>query len=174
MTPNKSIEIYFSYSPVDEKLRDELAKHLTSLKREGVIRDWYESKISAGKERAKEIEKYLNSANIILLLISSDFLDSEELWEIEVTQAMEKHNKQEARVIPVLLRSCVWDSTPFGKLEPLPHNKIPITSWLNKDEAFTDVVQGIQQAVKEISGLKEEAEEKKSVPLRKKRLPRIP
>lgn len=156
MASNK-IEIFFSYSNVDVKLRDELAKHLRGLERKGVITAWHESEISAGKESAKEIEKHLNSASIILLLVSPDYISSDELWQREVTQAMKRHEQKEARVIPVLLRDYHgWEEMPFGKLQPLPKNGKPITdeTWQNQDAAFKDVVQGIQQAVKEISKYK--------------------
>lgn len=154
VTPNKSIEIFFSYSHADEELRQKLANHLSNLQRNGHITAWHDREISAGTVSADEIEKHLNSADVILLLISADFIASEDSWQREVTRAMEKHEAKEARVIPVLVRDCDWEETPFSRLQPLPSNRKAINSWDNKDAAFTDVAKGIRKAVKEISGQK--------------------
>ncbi|NJM74267.1 MAG: CHASE2 domain-containing protein [Scytonema sp. RU_4_4] len=154
---NSSIEVFISYAQEDEELRNKLTKHLTTLERDGVITAWYENKISAGKERDNEIEEHLNSAHVILLLISSDFIASEERWQRDVKLAMERHKAKKARVIPVLLRECNWKDTPFGHLEPLPkrNNRSKedkfIDSLENKDKVFTEVAKGIQQVVKEIT-----------------------
>jgi CHASE2 domain-containing sensor protein len=147
----QSTEIFISYFHTDKELLDKLTAHLSTLKREKVITAWNESEISAGNERTEEIEKRLKSARVILLLISSDFIASEENWQRDVMWAMERYEKKEARVIPVLLRDCDWENTPFGKLQPLPRKALPITSWQNQDEAFTDIAKGIRQAVQEVS-----------------------
>lgn len=146
MAPNQT-EIFFSYSKADVKLRDELAKHLRDLERKRVINVWDESEISAGKERTEEIEKHLNSARIILLLVSPDFIDSDELWQRDVKIAMKRRNAKEALVIPVLLRTCEWKATQLGGLQALPINEEFITNWQNKDEAFKEVAKGIREAI---------------------------
>jgi hypothetical protein len=101
--PNKPSK---SFSPThkDEDLRDELEKHLSILKRQGVITAWYDRNITAGTEWAGEIDQHLNTASVILLLISADFLASDYCYAIELTRAMERHEDKEARVIPVILR----------------------------------------------------------------------
>lgn len=147
LAPKQSIEIFFSYSPKDKELRNKLANHLSILKQDKVINDWYEGEISAGQVKADEIERHLNSSRIILLLISSDFLASDKLWQRDVTLAMKKHNNQEACVIPVLLRPCEWKSAQFGGLQALPRNEEAITSWENQDEAFKEVAKEIRKAI---------------------------
>ncbi|MDF5706657.1 MAG: CHASE2 domain-containing protein [Nostoc sp. S4] len=147
LAPKQSIEIFFSYSQEDRKLRDKLANHLSILKHEKVITDWYEGEISAGQVSADEIERHLNSSRIILLLISADFLASEKLWQRDVTLAMKRHNAKEACVIPVLLRPCEWKSAQFGSLQALPRNEEAITSWQNQDEAFKEVAKEIRKAI---------------------------
>jgi len=142
--------IFFAYAREDEDLRDELEKHLSMLKREGVITSWHDRKIGAGKEWEGEIDTHLNTARVILLLISSDFIDSDYCWDVEVKRAMERHEVGEARVIPVILRKVDWKSAPFGKLQALPTDAKPLTSWSNRDEAFFDVAQGIRVAVMEL------------------------
>ena len=151
--PAKAIEVFFSYSHKDEELRNELKKHLSILKRQGVITGWHDRRIGAGKEWEGEIDAHLNTAYIILLLISSDFLASDYCYDVEMKRAMERHEAGEARVIPIILRSCDWRGAPFGKLQALPKDTKPVTSWTNQDEAFTDVARGIRAAVEDLAGL---------------------
>ena len=102
------LHVFYSYAHKDAKLRDELGKHLVPLKRQGFIVDWYDRNISAGKEWEQEIDDYLNTAHIILLLISPDFLASEYCYSIEMISAMERHYAGEARVIPIILSSTCY------------------------------------------------------------------
>jgi hypothetical protein len=144
------VGIFFAYAREDETLRDELEKHLSSLKRKDVITSWHDRRISAGKEWEGEIDTYLNTARVILLLISPDFIASDYCWDVEVKRAMERHEAGEARVIPIILRPVDWKSAPFGKLQALPTDAKPVTTWTNQDEAFLDVAQGIRAAVTEL------------------------
>jgi hypothetical protein len=145
------IEVFFSYSHKDEQLRDELAKHLSILKRQHIITEWYDRQISAGTEWAGNIDAHLNRSRVILLLISSDFLASDYCYGIEVTRAMERHAAGEARVIPVILRPVDWKGAPFEKLQALPENAKPVTNWENRDQAFVDIARGIRKAVEELT-----------------------
>lgn len=144
------VGIFFAYAREDENLRDELQKHLSILERQGVITSWHDRKIGAGKEWKGEIDTHLNTARVILLLISSDFIDSDYCWDVEVKRAMERHEAGEARVIPVILRPVDWKSAPFGKLQALPTDAKPVTRWENQDEAFLDIARGIRAAVMEL------------------------
>src|SRR6266567_4117651 len=142
-----SIELFYSYAHEDEPLRQELEKHLSLLKRQGYITGWHDRDISAGQEWKHEIDSHLDSAQIILLLVSPDFMASDYCYDIEVKRAIQRHESGEARVIPVILRPVDWKDAPFGKLRPLPTNGIAVTSWSNPDAAFLDVVQGIRKAI---------------------------
>jgi hypothetical protein len=146
----EAIEVFFSYSHKDEELRDELSKHLSILKRQRVISDWHDRKITAGDELKGIIDERLDSAHVILLLISSDFLASDYCYDIELTRALERHDKAEAIVVPIILRDCDWNGAPFGKLQALPKDCKPITSWANRDEAFKNVALGIRKVVEEL------------------------
>jgi TIR domain len=141
------MEVFFSYAHEDEALRDKLAKHLKLLVRQGVITAWYDRDITAGEEWKDAIDNHLESANIILLLVSSDFLASDYCYDIELKRALERHESNEARVIPVILRSVDWHGSTFGKLAALPKDGKAITSWQNEDEAFMDVVKGIRRVI---------------------------
>jgi TIR domain len=139
-----AIEIFFSYARKDELLRDELAKHLKPLQQEGIITAWHDREIPPGAEWQNEIDRHLESAQIILLLISSDFLASDYCYSRELKRALERHESKEACVIPVILRSCDWQNTGFGKLQVLPTDGKAIKGWSDIDEAFTDVVKGLR------------------------------
>ncbi|CUU45923.1 toll/interleukin-1 receptor domain-containing protein [Clostridium beijerinckii] len=143
-TSNKKIKLFFSYSHKDEELRDELEKHLIMLKRQGVITTWYDRKIDAGSALDKEIDDNLNDSNIILLLISVDFLASDYCYDIEMKEALKMHENKQAVVVPVILRSCDWTSAPFSKLMALPTDGKSITTWGDKDSAFVNVAKGIK------------------------------
>jgi tetratricopeptide (TPR) repeat protein len=148
--PTRAIEVFFSYSHRDEELRDELSKHLALLKRQGIITAWHDRKIGAGKEWENEIDEHLNTADIILLLISSDFLASDYCYDVEVQAAMKRHNDGDARVIPVILRPVDLKGAPFGKLQALPRDARPVTDWPNRDQAFLNIAQGIRVAAEEL------------------------
>ncbi len=147
----KHIEVVYSYSHEDARLLRQLEKHLANLKRQGIITAWYDRKIGAGKEWAGEIDERLNSARVILLLVSPSFMASDYCNDVEVKLAMERHQAKQARVIPVLLRPVDWDGAPFSKLQFLPSNAKPVTGWSNRDKAFEDVAKGIRAAVEELS-----------------------
>jgi TIR domain len=157
--PKKALEVFFSYSHKDRDLRDQLETHLSLLKNQGVVSSWHDRKIIAGTEWAREIDAHLNTAQIVLLLISADFIASTYCYDIEVKRAMERHYAGKARVIPIILRYCDWHHAPFGKLQALPTDGKPVDSrnWYNKDEAFHNVTQGIRKAVEDLQTLKTSA-----------------
>jgi formylglycine-generating enzyme required for sulfatase activity len=142
-----AIEIFFSYARKDELLRDELAKHLKPLLQEGIITAWHDREIPPGAEWQNEIDRHLESAQIILLLISADFLASDYCYSFELRRALERHESNEACVIPVILRSCDWQNTRFGKLQVLPTDGKAIKGWSDLDDAFTDVVRGLRRSI---------------------------
>jgi internalin A len=139
------IAIFFSYSHKDEVLRDELETHLKLLQRQAVISTWHDRKIPSGKEWGGEIDRHLERAKIILLLISADFIASEYCWGNEVTVALQRHESGEAIVVPIMLRPCDWRGAPFSKLQGLPKEMRPVTVWENRDAAWKDVAVGIRE-----------------------------
>src|SRR5437764_14328416 len=140
-----SKEVFFSYAEADEQLALELEKHLSVLKREGVISTWSRGQISAGRDKSQEVSERLSTASIILLLLSANFVASDACYSIEMQQAVERHNAGEASVIPVVLRPMDdWQNTPFGKLVALPSNGVPVTGWVDEHAAFADVARGIR------------------------------
>jgi GGDEF domain-containing protein len=156
------VKIFCCYAHEDEQLLNKLKTHLSPLQRQDLIDIWHDRDISPGTEWEHEVRKHLNEAQIILLLVSPSFLNSEFCYGIEMERAMERHISREACVIPVILHSVYWQDAPFGKLQALPANGKPITgrSWQNHNEAFLEVVKGIKQAVKEIQPVQEIGKDK--------------
>lgn len=146
----RPISLFYSYSHKDEDLRQRLQDHLAVLRWNGMIAEWKDRDIDAGEEWAEEIDRNLNSADIILLLISASFIASKYCWSVEMTKALERHEKGEATVIPVILKPCRWMSTPFAKLQATPKNGTAVTSWSDQDAAFDDIAGKIEQVVSEL------------------------
>ena len=146
-----SIEVFYSYSHKDEELRQQLENHLSILRRQRAIEDWHYRKITGGREWEGEINEHLRSAHIILLLISSDFIASDYCYDVEMELAMKRHSTGNARVIPIILRPVDWKGAPFGKLQALPKNALPVTKWNHPDDAFTDIAKGIRTVVEELN-----------------------
>jgi hypothetical protein len=149
---NNTIEVFFSYadSDKDRDMLTELLKQMSILKRLNYITDWHEGMLTptAGEEPDEQVMQHLNSARIIVLLISPDYMYSEKLNAEHVERAMERHRSGEATIIPVLLRSIDnWKEAPFGKLLTIPRNGKPISKWADKDEAFAEVAKEIRTVV---------------------------
>ena len=142
-----AVDLFYSYSHHDEELRDQLDVHLALLKRRGVLRTWHDRRIAAGTEWQNEIAAELDSADVILLLISADFLASDYCYDVEMKRALDRDHAHEACVIPVILRACDLDQAPFSHLQALPKNARPVTAWQDRDEAWLDVVRGIRRQV---------------------------
>lgn len=145
------IEVFFAYSHKDESLLDEMREHLALLKREGRIADWHDRKIEAGEEWGRTIDQHLLTSDLILLLISASFISSDYCFAHELRMAINRHEANEARVVPVILRPCDWKSAPFGKLQALPRDGSAVTIWANRDEAWVDIATGIRRIVESLA-----------------------
>ena len=143
-------EVFISYAHKDRKLRDELATHLSTLRKQGTISDWFDGDILPGTDWRSELMGRLNKANIILLLVSADFISSDFCYDIEMIRAIDRHKADEARVLPIILRPCDWEGTPFAELQVLPSGPKPVVTWSTHDEAFTDVTRGIRRAIDDL------------------------
>jgi hypothetical protein len=139
--------VFFSYSHRDEALRDQLETHLALLRRQGFIETWHDRRITAGETFGEAISANLERADIVLLLVSSDFVASDYCYEKEMRRALELHEGGNCVVIPIILRPCDWHDAPFGGLLAAPKDGKPITQWPNIDEAFLDVTRAIKSAL---------------------------
>ncbi|GAC1430141.1 MAG: hypothetical protein PVS3B3_13680 [Ktedonobacteraceae bacterium] len=147
-----ALKVFFCYAHEDELLLNKIKMQLKPLQRQGLIELWHDREINAGMEWEHEIDKHLNTAHIILFMISPDFMNSEYCNNIEVKQAIERHKRGEARVIPVILRPVYWQGD-FGMLQVLPKDALPVTdhNWHDVDQACFNVAEGIRNVVNELS-----------------------
>ena len=146
-----AIDVFISYSHLDEALYTQLAKHLKPLEYEGLIRAWYDRQLLPGNDFETEISGKLEAARVILLLISPDFVDSEYCWGKEMKVAMERHDSGSAYVVPIILRPVDWQGAPFGRLVALPKDGKPITTWANQDEAFFDIAHRLRPLITQLN-----------------------
>ncbi len=142
------LSVFISYSRQDEPLMDQLAEHLSILQQQGLIEVWSDRNLRPGYEW-REIDLRLKEADLILLLVSADYLSSDVI-SVEITRAMERHLAGEAVVVPIILRPCYWGETPFSKLQALPQVGRPITKWENRDEAFENITIGLRRIIEQI------------------------
>lgn len=150
----RQLKVFISYSHRDEEFKKSLEDHLAGLKNSDKIQIWQDRKIIAGTEWNQQILEEFDAADIILLLISARFLNSEFCYSKEMKRAMMRHEQQAARVIPIILAPCVWSSAPFSKLGVLPTDGKAITEWSNPDSAYTDVARGVARAVDHLIDMK--------------------
>ena len=144
-----AVRVAFSYSHRDEELRDELGTHLKLLQHQGLISPWHDRKITGGETWRDVIDERFRRADLILLLISSNFFASDYCFQTEMTLSLERQKKGEARVVPIIVRACDWHSAPFAALQALPKDGKPVESWPNREEAWHDVAKGIRKIVEE-------------------------
>ncbi len=157
---DEKISIFYSYSHKDEYHREDLETHLAMLRREGIIHEWHDRKIVAGGDIDNEVDINLEQADIVLLLVSPDFLASDYCWKKEMTFALERHESGSTTVIPVIVRPVDWKPSPFSKLKALPRDGKPVTTWDNKDLAWLNVATGLRDAIKNVAEKKRRFKQK--------------
>jgi internalin A len=144
----RAARIFVSYSHKDERLLNELKTHLSPLRRLNLIETWDDRSIEAGEDWREEINANLERADIILLLVSADFINSDYCYEKEMARALERHEKKEARVVPVIVRDSKWEMIEeLSKLQAVPKGGKPVRDWPNKDKAWKDVSDRIQKMI---------------------------
>lgn len=149
------VSLFYSYAHEDESLRDELRGHLKILERRGLLSQWHDRQIQAGEDWHSRISEELQTADLVLLLVSTAFINSDYIFGNELTVAMQRHAAGFATVVPVIVRAVNIeaedaDAFPFMKLQGLPTDLRPVTSWPNRDEAWTNVAKGLRATVKTI------------------------
>jgi hypothetical protein len=140
--------VFFSYSHDDEAFRDRLEKHLAMLRSQGLIEVWHDRRIEAGSAVDDAINAELNAADVVLLLVSA----STYCYSREMVRAIERHERGEAVVIPVVVHPCDWHPAPFGRLLAAPRDGKAITTWPNAEEAYADVARQVRAVVERLGG----------------------
>ena len=145
---HRPVRLFYSYSHRDEKFRERLEVHLAALRRQELIAEWHDHRITAGREWKNEIDDNLDAADVILLLVSPDFLASDYAYNKEFKRALERHKSGKARIVPIILRYSDWQETPIGELQALPPEGRPIAG--RGDRAWMEVTKGLRQVIKEV------------------------
>jgi TIR domain len=140
-------KVFISYSHADDELRRPLEAHLAQLRRQGLIESWWETDVESGQEWSLALRKALDSADVILVLISSAFLASASRWTPQISVMLESNQAPAAQIVPVILTTSDWADSPFKALRPLPENGKPVTSWPDQEAAWLDVQEGIRDLV---------------------------
>ncbi len=148
--PAKIIRVFCSFADEDQPLQKKLEKQLKSLERQGQVFVWDKHKVHPGQEQKREIENQLKEADLILLLISQNFISSDDCYGIELGKALRRYADGKARIVPILLRPCTWNGLRFSTFQVLPRNEKPVTLWSKQDVAFQQIVQEIETIVREI------------------------
>ncbi len=152
----RPIEIFFSYAHEDEALMDAVRRQLIVFDRQDIIRKKHDRMIRPGQEWKGFIDERLKYSDIILLFISGHFFESDYCYDVEMEQALKRHEERTAHVIPVIVRPCLWHEAPFGRLQALPTDGQPLTMWGNQDEGARNAAEGIMRMVRELSQRLEE------------------
>ena len=140
----QALRLFISYSHRDTIFKDQLVSHLEPLRRLNLISEWHDRSIQPGQDWGQEIAENLESADIIIVLVSIDFINSKYCYDIELERALERHAEGSAVVVPIILRNCLWQHSPFAKIQALPKDAKAIATWSDRDEALTSVAEGIR------------------------------
>ena len=119
------VSLFYSYAHEDEALRDELRGHLKILERRGLLSSWHDREIKPGEDWHAKIDEQLQMADLVLLLVSKDFIESDYIFGNELTVAMQRHQAGFATVVPIIVRAVDIDpddreALPFLSLQGLP------------------------------------------------------
>ena len=142
------LSLFLSYAHADESIAEALRRHLSPLRHEGVVEAWYDRDLGPGDRWDDEISARLEAADIVIALLSADFVASEYAYGRELRRALELHQLGRLVLVPVIGRACYWQSLPIGSLQALPDGGRPITSWDDRDSAYVTVVRGIEAAAR--------------------------
>jgi hypothetical protein len=139
--------MFISYAHAEEKLQKSIETHLSALKRRDLIEVWHDRRLTAGEHIDDRIGEELARADLVMLLVSASFINSNYCYSKEMEHALQRHRSGECRVIPVIIRPCTWTDTPLGELLAVPTDGKPVTLWKNRDQAFTNVVAAVERAL---------------------------
>jgi replicative DNA helicase len=149
-SPGGPCRVFISYARTDERYRKRLAVHLVPLVRAGIIDVWSDRTIAAGADWEGDIRRALATADIVLLLVTPNFVASVHCFERELPEAMRRHAEGGLCILPVLVKSVDLVNLPIGKFQGLPTDLRPISAWRDADDAWLQVAQGVRKAAEEI------------------------
>jgi hypothetical protein len=142
-----SVPVFISYAHQDDRFRAALVEHLALLQHQGAVEVFHDRSIAAGAEWTNQIDQWLEQASIVVLLISASFIASQYCYQREMRRSLERHDRGDASVLPVIVRPCDWQDAPFSHLQVLPRDGKPVSLWADQDAAWVDVLEGIRMAI---------------------------
>lgn len=150
--PHAPLQTFIIYARADEAHKNELLRHLKgTLIASGDLRVWQDGNLLPGEDWEKSIKRNLKQSDLVLVLVSSDSLGSDFINTEELRMALEQRAEGRTTVVPIILRSCLWSSHPILRgLQGLPKNMKPVKSYADPDEAWTEVLEGLERILLEI------------------------
>ncbi len=139
--------LFVIYSRADDRYLNALRTQLAPLRTEGLLADWCDRMMEPGSEVDVELQRHLDEAELIVVLVSADLFASNYCSLVEIPRAIERHESGEARVMPILVRATDWRHTRLGRIQALPHNGVPVRSWVDDDEAWAGIAAAIRRAI---------------------------
>jgi len=150
-------KLFVSYSRKDVAYLEEFKVQTAGLRRNNVVEVWTDQEIVPGNVWEANLKAQLESADIMIFLVSPDFIASDYIYDVEIGKAIERHNRGEVVIVPVIIRPCDFSSTPLTKFQALPKNAEPISKWENRDEAWMNAVDGLKRTIENANELKKES-----------------
>lgn len=151
-TLTQPLHVFFCYAPQDEELVKGLEAHLSLLVRQGYLTSYTSRRVGVGTDRRAEIDRQMERADVILLLVSADFLASDQLYDIELRRALDRRAKRTEDVMGVLLRPCDWKHGELASIDMHPRSGdgpdapvLPVTAWGSLDNAFMRIAEKLRE-----------------------------
>jgi hypothetical protein len=144
-------EIFFSYAHEDEELMNSARRQMVIYERNGVFIKWHDRQIPPGDSWRAQIDHRIHAASIILLFFSPHFIESRYCYEVEGNIALKRAREQTAVVVPIILRPCPWQETPFAELQALPKDGRPVSQWPDRDQVCLEIAQSIAQRATDLT-----------------------
>ncbi len=154
-----TVKIFISYCHCDERYAKKLINHLSVLVKNKLVEYWYDRCIDGGQLWNKKIMDELNDSQIVILLVSADFLALQFCYDIEYKLAEEKNKK----IVPIIVRPCSWHLSPIGQYQAYPKDGKPIENFSNQDTAFTCIINKLNDLIKSTSFLSKDEVEKNTI-----------
>jgi hypothetical protein len=151
LAENAALRLFVSYATEDEDYRRQFEQALAGMRRAGLVETWTFREIAPGEDLDHAISSSLDRADIVALFVSPAFLDSDYCWDVEMKHAVERHDRGQAVLVPIVIRSCVWEDTPFARLNALPTDAKPVAEWASRDQAWTSVARGIRTVIERVN-----------------------
>lgn len=160
ISQKEQVKIFFSYSHKDREYLDEFKEYIKIFERNNLVERWDDNELVVGEKWDKTIKDKIYSADIIIFLLSSTSLASDYIYHNELKVAFELNEMDEAYVIPIIIKDCLWDMTEFKSFQILPIDGKAVNSWDRREEAWTSVSRGLKKAIDNIISAKQNSLEK--------------